>query len=297
MEKREVLTEVVQQSGEKTECLHVEHRHKHDSTYPLHRHLQLELNYLVHGEGLARIVGDSHEEVVTDELVLVGSNLEHQWAQPIEFVPHAMEEITIHFAAGLFSQELLSYQPLAKVRDLLKNADRGIFFGPTAIEAVRAKLEQIAGAPTGLDRFVMLIQIISILAESEDYRLLCDENYVHTDLPVDSDRIRRVTEYISRMYREDIRLSDLSKIACMTPSSFSRFFRLRAHMSVSDYIIEKRLHYAAKELAETTRTVVEICYDSGFNNITNFNRIFKSRKGLTPTEYRQKYSTHSLKIS
>lgn len=295
MEKREVLTEVVQGTEEKNECLHVETRHKLDSTYPLHRHKALELNYLSHGEGLIRVVGDSSELVTGPELVLVGTNLEHQWAQPKEFVPREMDEITIHFMPGIHSTEVLSYAPMLPVKHLLQNADKGVRFSDEAIQRVLPKLKDLAQTPTSVERLVKLFGIIYELACDKDYVTLCSDEHVHSDIPHDSSRIRRVTEYINSHYREDLHLRDMAKIACMTPTSFSRFFHLRTHKSISDYIIDKRLTYAAKLLAETQDTVLKICYDCGFNNITNFNRLFKGRKGLTPTEYRRKYSTQSIK--
>ena len=90
-------------------------------------------------------------------------------------------------------------------------------------------------------------------------------------------------------YRNEIRLQDLADIASMTPTAFSRFFKLRTNKSISEYIIDVRLGHAARLLADSTMAVVEICYRCGFNNISNFNRIFRKRKGCTPTEFRDNY--------
>lgn len=295
MAKREILTEVVAHTEEKSEFMHIERRHKFDSTYPLHRHKQIELNYIAHAEGLLRVIGDSSEEVTGDELVLIGANLEHQWAQPVEFIPHQMDEITIQFSPNILSAELLSYQHMKSLRQLMEDADRGVRFSLASINKVRPQLEQLASLPPGFDRFILLLQLLYVLSDEKDYVLLSSEQYTPSSLPSDSSRLRRVTDYIAKHYNEEIRLETLSAMACMTPTSFSRFFRLRTHMSISDYIINKRLNYAAKLLAETQKNVSQISCECGFNNITNFNRIFKSRKAMTPNEFRRIYSTRSVR--
>ena len=96
-------------------------------------------------------------------------------------------------------------------------------------------------------------------------------------------------EYTNLHYKEDIRLSQLAELTDMTPVSFSRFFKLRTGKSLSDYIIDIRLGHATRQLVDSTKTVAEICYECGFNNLSNFNRIFKKKKGCSPKEFREIY--------
>jgi len=98
-----------------------------------------------------------------------------------------------------------------------------------------------------------------------------------------------VEEYINLHYTEEIRLSQLAELTDMTPVSFSRFFKLRTGKSLSDYIIDIRLGHATRQLVDSTKTVAEICYECGFNNLSNFNRIFKKKKGCSPKEFREIY--------
>jgi AraC-like DNA-binding protein len=95
-----------------------------------------------------------------------------------------------------------------------------------------------------------------------------------------------VREYIDQHYKEEIRLAQLADIAGMTPVSFSRFFKVRTGRSLTDYIIDIRLGYAARLLVDSTMSIAEICYDCGFNNLSNFNRIFKKKKRCAPKEFR-----------
>ena len=93
---------------------------------------------------------------------------------------------------------------------------------------------------------------------------------------------------------DELRLGQLADIAGMSPSAFSRFFKLHTGRNLSDYIIDIRLGYAARLLVDTSRSVSEISFDCGFNNLSNFNRIFKRKKSCSPTEFRENY--HKTRI-
>lgn len=276
--------------NERAECLHLEKRTKNTFDYPLHKHKELEINYVEGGNGLMRIVGDSVEPVQDQDLAIVGSGLEHQWAEPQGFEEHEMHEITIHFSRSLLGEELLANQYFKGINMLFQRSQRGMCFSQAAVARVKGKLWQMANMEPGFARFMLLLEVLHELSETDDFRLLASEEFSHSAIPSDNQRIRLVLEYINKHFREEIRLQDLADLVCMTPTSFSRFFNLRTHMSVSDYIIECRLGYATRQLVDSVQTVLEICYDSGFNNVSNFNRIFKKRKGYTPTEFRRQYN-------
>jgi len=276
--------------NERAECLHLEKRTKNTFDYPLHKHKELEINYVEGGSGLMRIVGDSVEPVQDLDLAIVGSGLEHQWAEPQGFEEHEMHEITIHFSRSLLGEELLANQYFKGINMLFQRSQRGMCFSQAAVARVKGKLWQMANMEPGFARFMLLLEVLHELSETDDFRLLASEEFSHSAIPSDNQRIRLVLEYINKHFREEIRLQDLADLVCMTPTSFSRFFNLRTHMSVSDYIIECRLGYATRQLVDSVQTVLEICYDSGFNNVSNFNRIFKKRKGYTPTEFRRQYN-------
>ena len=106
---------------------------------------------------------------------------------------------------------------------------------------------------------------------------------------VSENSLQMVQEYINEHYKEEIRLNNLADMVGMTAVSFSRFFKLRTGKSLSDYIIDIRLGFAARLLVDSTMSVAEICYDCGFNNLSNFNRIFKKKKACSPKEFRENY--------
>jgi AraC-like DNA-binding protein len=127
------------------------------------------------------------------------------------------------------------------------------------------------------------------LSKSNEYRTLATSSYAKVEAESDSRRVLKVKNFIAKNYMDEMRLATLADIAGMSPSSFSRFFKLRTGRNLSDYIIDMRLGYASRMLVDTSKGVAEICYDCGFNNLSNFNRIFKKKKGCSPSEFRENY--------
>ena len=131
--------------------------------------------------------------------------------------------------------------------------------------------------------------ILYELSLAGDMRELATSSFAKVDVDSDSRRILKVKDYISNHFTEDIRLADLADLVGMSATSFSRFFKLRTSKTLSDYVVEMRLGVAARKLVDTTDSISEICYDCGFNTLSNFNRLFRKHKGCSPREFREKY--------
>ncbi len=138
--------------------------------------------------------------------------------------------------------------------------------------------------------------ILHELAEDGHYRKLSSSSFASLKPSGDSRRVQKVKDYINAHYKEDIRLNELADLAGMTPTAFSRFFKLRTGRSISDYVIDIRLGHATRQLVDSTTSVAEICYGCGFNNVSNFNRIFKKKKGNSPKVFREIYQHHKVLV-
>lgn len=270
------------------DCFYLIDRHKSEFTYPLHVHNEYELNFVEGCAGARRIVGDNIEVLGGYDLVLLGGGIEHTWEQH-KCQSDSIREVTIQFSPDLFGETLLSKNQMASLRRLFENSLNGIAFSMPAILRVYSHLNDLLQTQPGFYRVIKLMELLYELSLEEDYHLLATSSFAHVNHNADSRRVRKVEEYINEHFKEDIRLQTLADLVGMTTTSFSRFFRLRTGRTVSDYIIDIRLGYAARQLADSTTSVVEICYDSGFNNVSNFNRIFKKRKGCSPTVFRTNY--------
>lgn len=285
------MTEVTPLSDK--DCFYMMDRDRVKFTYPLHRHDEMELNFVENCDGARRIVGDSIELLGKYDLVLVGSGLEHTWDQ-YDCQSQSIHEITIQFPVDMLGDQFLQKNQLSSLRTMFENAKRGIAFELPAIMELYSKITHITQAQPGFYRILGLLEILYELSLQQNYHLLASKSFTNVKNAPESKRVREVEEYIDKHYREEIRLNTLAKIADMTPAAFSRFFRLRTGKTVSDYTIDTRLGHAARLLVDSPTSIADICYLCGFNNISNFNRIFKRKKGCSPSAFRENY--HKRKI-
>lgn len=231
---------------------------------------------------------DSIEVLGKYDMVLVGSNLEHAWDQ-YDCQSKSIHEITIQFPPDLFNEQFLQRNQLSSIRALFQNAKRGIAFELNTIMELYEKIKAITQSQPGFYRMLKLMEILYELSMQENYTMLASRSFSNVKNMPESIRVRKVEEHIDQNFKQEIRLKTLSDIAGMTPAAFSRYFRMKTGKTVSDYIIDIRLGHAARQLVDTTNSVADICYDCGFNNISNFNRIFKKKKGCSPTAFRENY--------
>ena len=273
-----------------SDFMYVADRRKKEFTYPIHKHEVFELNYVENGEGVLRIVGDSAETIGNRELVLITSpDLEHVWEQD-KCKSEDIREITVQFFFDFNSSySLFNRTPLLPIKRMFEKARKGVAFTPEAIDKVYPLLDSLSSTK---DKFYSVINFLTLLYElslADGTRELASSSFAKVDVDSESRRILKVKDYISKHYTEEIRLADLANLVGMSTTSFSRFFKLRSGKTLSDYVVEMRLGVASRQLVDTTNSVSEICYDCGFNTLSNFNRLFRKYKGCSPTEFREKY--------
>ncbi len=289
-----VLNEITPLSEK--DCFYIIDRHKKEFTYPVHCHKELEINFIENAAGARRIVGDSVETVGNFDLVLIGGeNLEHTWTQG-ECHSGDIREITIQFSADLFSSVLLGKNQFLPIRKLLQAAEHGVVFPMAAIVRVYSTLEQLVRQEDRFQQYLDFLSLLNMLAQREDYRVLASTSFAHAGDQSDSRRIRKVKSYIDEHFTETIRQPELARMVGMSPSSFSSFFKMRTGRTLSDYILDIKLGRAGRLLVDTNKTVAEICYECGFNNLSNFNRIFKGKRGYTPREFRSLYKKNKILV-
>lgn len=287
----DVLEEITPLSEK--DCFHIVDRHKSEFTYPLHQHREYELNFVENAAGVKRIVGDSVEEIGDYDLVLICSeNLEHVWDNG-KCTSTDIREVTIQFSPDLLSGSLITKNQFASIMKMFRDADHGISFPLKTIMKVYAVLDGMSSEPEGFMRFLRFLWLLYILSES-DYKILASSSFSHAARNPESRRVKKVKQYINDHYTEQLKLEDMAGLVGMSPSSFSRFFKLRTGKSLSDYLLDIRLGFAARMLVDSTKNISEICFESGFNNLSNFNRIFKARRGVTPKEFRGMFKKNKM---
>ncbi|WP_373056525.1 AraC family transcriptional regulator [Zunongwangia sp. H14] len=262
-------------------------RVKDDFDFPIHFHPEYELNFIANGKGVRRIVGDSMEEIDNIELVLVGPNLQHGW-ELHNCKNKDIHEVTIHFHNDLFDPKLLSRRIMKPIKDMFDRSAHGILFSAKISEEIKPKILRLSKIDS-IDYFLELISVLHDLANSRKQRLL--STYVSQNKDFEnSDKIKTIYEYVQENYQNKISLNEMAALINMSPVSFNRFIKKRTGKTFIEYVNDTRIGYAARWLIEKDLSIAEVAFKCGFNNIANFNRVFKKTKNCTPSQYREEFS-------
>lgn len=271
------------------DCFTIFSRVKKEFDFPLHFHEEFELNLILNAPGAKRIVGDNIEEIADMELVLIGPNLSHVWTTH-QCKSEEITEVTIQWHKDLFDDKMLRRNQLSFIRKMFERSVRGILFPRETIEKVYKRILDIDQLQ-GFDSVLELMSILHDLSSSKSMRILSDGTFNNDQvMNYNSRRIDKAFEFMNANFYKAITLKDLSKLVSMTEVSFSRFIKKRTGNTFIDSLNEIRLGHATRMLIETTHSVSEISYKCGFNNISNFNRLFKKKKHCTPKEFRENFS-------
>ncbi len=292
MEDLKVIHEITPLMGK--DVLYIADRRKKEFTYPIHNHSVYELNFVEHAPGVRRIVGDSNEVIGEYDLVLITSaDLEHVWEQNV-CTSRDIREVTVQFDLDFGENSIFSRNPFNSMKKMMMEARKGLCFPMDAIMKVYQKLDTLSSIKDGFYAFQQFLSILYELSRCEGTRPLATSSFAKVDVASDSRRVLKVKNYINENYKNEIRLSDMASLAGMSASAFSRFFKLHTGRNLTDYIIDMRLGYASRLLVDSTNSIAEISYSCGFNNLSNFNRIFRKKKGCSPSEFRENY--HKTRI-
>ena len=273
------------------DCFILIERQKTNFNFPIHIHPECELNFIENAKGAQRIVGDSIEEIDEEELVLVTNpHLEHAW-KDYRNVSKNIHEITIQFHPDLLTDTFLNKNQMISIRQLFRHAERGVAFSRESIAKVRPLLKTLTCENDSFYSLIKLLIILHELSIDKGMRELSTGQFAANVMHQHSsdESLGRVMDSLSRHYSEVIRLSEVAEMVNMSESSFCRFFKQHTSKSFIDFLTDIRLGAASRALIDSSLSIAEIGYDCGFNNLSNFNRIFKKKKGVTPSEFRDNY--------
>lgn len=272
-----------------SDCFTLFSRMKSQFDFPLHYHEEFELNFIQNAKNARRVIGDHIEDIDEMELVLVGSNLQHAWFTH-NCKNKEIREITVQFHKDLFDDRLLRRNQLSFIRTMLEKSLRGILFSKDTTQLLAPRIIELT-QKQGFDSVLELMSILHDLSISRNMRILSDASFNNTEqYTYNSRRIEKTLEYMNHNFDKPITLNEVARLANMSDAAFSRFFKQRTGNTFIDSLTEIRLGHASRMLIDTTQSVAEIAYHCGFNNISNFNRIFKKKKSCTPKDFRESFS-------
>ncbi len=256
-----------------------------------HHHAELELNVILESSGTA-FVGDSIEQFEPGDIVLIGKNLPHLWLNNKNYFQKNSElkakAHIIHFFED-FAGGLFEIPEMTAIKFLFEQAKLGIKFTEKPNDSITKGIHKIVDG-SGVDRIIAFIDILRELSEQKKYKILSNPGYMASVyIEMDKDRLLPVYEYIITNFKNRLYLSVAAELANMEPSSFSRYFARVHKKTFIEFVTEVRIGHVCKLLIDD-KPIASACYESGFNNLSNFHRHFKKIKGMSPSEYIQFHS-------
>lgn len=257
---------------------------------PWHYHPEYELVLIVKSTGKC-IIGDHIEHFQEGDLFFMGIELPHVFDNDDSYLNGDLEAeaIVVQFLPDFLGKQFLKapeFQPLSAV---LNKSARGMKISGITRHMIADKMKAMLEMD-GLQRLTALMSVFDILSKTSEYELLASGGFIHNFEASSSERFRKVTNYIMKNFTDDIPLSSIAEVANMTPTNFCTFFKNFYRQTFVEYLNNIRIGYACKLLGEDGKNVSEIAYESGFKNISNFNRQFKKNKGVSPATYRKALS-------
>jgi len=258
-----------------------------------HAHSEYQLFLVLEGSG-TKFIGNTMKSFGSGDLTFIGPNIPHLWrSEDYYFAPHSNKRSIglVIYLNGSALEKFMEKEEFNQLKILLGKVRHGMeILGKTASQTI----ELMNGLLHlhGMESVIQLLKILNVLANSNEYNLLHYGEILEEPKEVETNRINIVYNYAYTHFRRQITLEEISALLSMTPTSFSRYFTAKTSKTFSYFIAELRLSHACQLLSNAENmSVAQICYDAGFNTLSNFNKQFKAFFGVTPKEYRRKFLT------
>ena len=260
-------------------------------SYPWHYHSEYEIIYLLESTG-TRFVADHIEPFGPGDLVMVAGNLPHFYRNDEAYYEEGSNlranRIVVQFPNDFMKPQIDTYPEFLNIRNLMNRSQKGIRFLPphnTEIGEMLLELPKLSG----FRQLMRFLEILNIMALNTNYKLLASEAYQPGRHELFDNRLEKVMRFLTYNYQNPVTLPEIAEIAGMHPTSFCRYFKDKTGKQLSVYLNELRIGFACKLLIKGSLQVSQICYENGFNNLSNFNRTFKNITGLTPKHYQEQF--------
>lgn len=256
-----------------------------------HYHPEVELTLIRKGTGI-RLVGDSVEQFEDNDLVLLGAGLPHYWRSDAIYFKDKpgiqVEAVAIHFKEDCWGRDFLEMPEFVAVKKLLQEARRGIEITGKTKKLLIPSMESILKAKNAR-RVILLLDMLQQLAGSKDVKILSSTGFSKSYDHSNTDRINEIYHYTFNNFQKELSIKEIAAAVNISPNSFCRYFKTRTLKTYWQFLLEVRIGYACKLLIDDKMSVARICYDCGFNNLSNFNRHFKNMTGMSPLQYSKTY--------
>jgi AraC-like DNA-binding protein/mannose-6-phosphate isomerase-like protein (cupin superfamily) len=256
-----------------------------------HYHNNMEISFITEGSG-KRIVADSIEEFQPGDLVFIGQNIPHVWIADKETrnpTNRSLEMVFLQFTSDTLGSQILALPEFKFVAKALLLSERGIQIVGQTLNEVSEIMLQLPYLK-GFERMLYFFRMMDIIGKSETNIQLASREYISKRFSTGNKRLAAIHEYLMKNYREEIDLKQLAALVNMAEGSLCRFFKMNMGMTVFEYLNQIKIEFSCKLLMDNNLGVLEVCLDSGFNNLSHFNKQFRRITGVTPSEYRKRFN-------
>ena len=257
---------------------------------PWHYHPEYEIVMVTESTG-KRFIGDHISDFHPGNLAFIGPNIPHTYRNDDKYYEEnstlRAKSIVIHFTEDSLGNDFLELPEARPLQKLFQQSLQGLDISGGTYKSISSKLYDIV-CLSGLKRWLCLIEILRELSESKNLTPITKTTHIGYN-EKESKRLCNVFEWVTTNFEKDIKLSEVAQIAQMNENAFSRFFSLRTRKTFSGFVQELRLQKAAKLLVEDDMTITEVCYECGYNNVSNFNRQFLNHYQMNPMKYRKTF--------
>lgn len=256
-----------------------------------HFHQEYQLFLVLEGRG-TRFIGDQMKPFREHDMVFTGPNLPHLWRNDAAYFDKESDlkthGIVVYFGEDFLGAAVQEKEELELIKILFHKSLRGLEITGETNLILRSKLKELVNK-TGFDSFLLLLDILRTIATSSDCASIAQAGYINNNKESEKDRMRKVYEYVTENFQKKIQLQEVASLANMTESAFSRYFKSRMNKPFSEFLSDVRISHACKLLHDADINISQVCYDSGFNTLSNFNKQFKDRMRVSPLVYRRDY--------
>ncbi|SEQ87057.1 AraC family transcriptional regulator [Neolewinella agarilytica] len=247
-----------------------------------HYHPELEICFTLKSSG-RRFVGNQIADYQVGDLVMMGTNLPHGFTTDVY-----CSQIVVQMTENFLGRDFLNTPETRPIRTLFQRAGQGLSFHGNTQKKSSKLLREIL-KHEGMTKLRYLLELLQLLAESEEVSSICSLEYA-MDLNVeDLGRIKVVYDHVMENFREEVSIPEMAAQLNISEAAFYKFIKKHTKKTYTQIINEFRINHAGKLLMSTDKSITEICFESGFNNISYFNRKFKQLMTLTPDGFRKRY--------
>lgn len=255
-----------------------------------HFHPEVELIYIHNGRG-TRLIGNNINRFESNELLLIGSNLAHMWRCDPEYLksPDLIPEVTvIYFNRDFLGDKFFNLPELKGINVLLEKAKQGILINGETRNKVKDLISKLA-VSKGVERIITLILILEKIVSTKEKEFINLMYHPVKFEEFEANRLNNIFQHTLTNFQKEISLSEIASVANLSAKSFCRYFKLKTKKTFYNFLLEVRIAHACNLLSKKDICIHDVCYESGFNNLSNFNRYFKKIMNKTPLEYKKEH--------